>query len=57
MDTGTIIFVVLAVAMIAMHLRGHGGHGGHGRPRSSDPADGEPTSSTAAGSQDRHVHG
>lgn len=57
MDTGTIIFVVLAVAMIAMHLRGHGGHGGHGRPRSSDPADGEPTSSTAAGSQGRHVHG
>jgi hypothetical protein len=31
MSTGTILILVFAVAMIAMHLRSHGGHGsGHG---------------------------
>jgi hypothetical protein len=28
MSIGTILIVVFAVAMIAMHLRGHGSHGG-----------------------------
>lgn len=30
------VFVLIAVAMVAMHLFGHGGHGGHGGQRRDD---------------------
>ena len=30
------VFVLIAVAMVAMHLFGHGGHGGHGGQRRYD---------------------
>jgi hypothetical protein len=30
------VFVVIAVAMVAMHLFGHGGHDGHGGQRRDD---------------------
>ena len=30
------IFILIAVAMVAMHLFGHGGHGGHGGERRGD---------------------
>ena len=33
------VFLLIAIAFIAMHLFGHGGHGGHGGPREPDEAD------------------
>ena len=30
MDVTTILFILFAVGMVAMHLFGHGSHGGHG---------------------------
>lgn len=32
------VFLLVAIAFVAMHLFGHGGHGGHGRRR--DESDG-----------------
>ena len=34
------VFVLIAVAMVAMHLFGHGGHGGHGGQRRDDEGKG-----------------
>lgn len=30
------VWILFAVAMIAMHMFGHGGHGGHGSHRGED---------------------
>jgi hypothetical protein len=30
------LFLLVAVAFVAMHLFGHGGHGGHGRSKDED---------------------
>ncbi len=30
------VFLLVAAAMVAMHLFGHGGHGGHGGQRPDD---------------------
>ncbi|HEX6296258.1 MAG TPA: DUF2933 domain-containing protein [Burkholderiales bacterium] len=30
------VFLLIAVAFVAMHLFGHGGHGGHGRSEDQD---------------------
>lgn len=30
------VFLLVAVAFVAMHLFGHGGHGGHGRQEDED---------------------
>ena len=30
------VFLLVVIAMIAMHLFGHGGHGGHGGHRRDD---------------------
>ena len=32
------VFLVVAAAMMAMHLFGHGGHGGHGGGRRDEEA-------------------
>lgn len=32
------VFLVVAAAMMAMHLFGHGGHGGHGAGRREEEA-------------------
>ena len=34
------VWVVVAVAFVAMHLFGHGGHGGHGGGRRDDEGKG-----------------
>lgn len=34
------VWVVVAGAMVAMHLFGHGGHGGHGGQRRDDDGKG-----------------
>lgn len=34
------VWVVVAAAMVAMHLFGHGGHGGHGSQRRDDEGKG-----------------
>jgi hypothetical protein len=33
------VFLLVVVAMMAMHLFGHGGHGGHGGDRRREPDD------------------
>ena len=34
------VFILIAAAMVAMHLFGHGGHGGHGKGRADDEGKG-----------------
>ena len=34
------VFLLVAAAMVAMHLFGHGGHGGHGGQRRDDEGKG-----------------
>lgn len=47
MDPATILFIVFAIVMVAMHVFGHGGHGSHGRgsPRHRNDAQDRPETS------------
>lgn len=50
------VFLLVVIAMMAMHLFGHGGHGGHGGGRHRDPDDERKDQPDEAGSRPGHRH-
>lgn len=49
------VFLVVAIAFVAMHAFGHGGHGGH-RPGRSDRNGADRRTGDASGTRGGHRH-